>query len=259
MVWILAVIFCVVAAAYSSVGFAGGSTYTALLLLSGVSYALVPLLSLTCNLIVSSSGAFRFARLGFYGDPRLISLIAASAPAAFLGGLTPINETVFIGLLGSLLLIAGLRLGVEAWGGDGETPSAGRRGGAWALFIGAGVGYVSGLAGIGGGIFLAPILHGLRWDSARQIAAACTAYITVNSIAALAGKLLVFTPSDDGEFPLGAFFGYWPLFTAVILGGVVGGRAAVSWFSPRLLKAGTAILILLVAVRLLGAFALRLA
>lgn len=252
MAW-LALLFALTALLYASVGFAGGSTYTALLVLSGADYRMVPILSLICNIAVSTGSVWHFARIGLYRGTGILPILLASAPAAFLGGLTPVSEPVFIGLLGGLLMLAGLKLGHEVVArpvDPGETIR--RRPLAAALGFGGGVGYLSGIAGIGGGIFLAPLLHMVRWAPPRQIAAITSAYIAVNSVAALTGKSIAL----DMQPNWGEVAGYWPLVAAVLAGGFIGRRMASGWLSERLIKALTALLIIFVAGRLLLALAI---
>lgn len=247
MAW-LTFLFALTALLYASVGFAGGSTYTALLVLSGLDFRLVPILSLICNITVSAGSVWHFHRKGLYRGTGILPIVAASAPAAFLGGLTPVSEPVFIGLLGTLLLLAGLKLGQEAaFRPGGDIDPADRPPRALALLFGGGIGYLSGIAGIGGGIFLAPLLHMIRWAPARQIAAIASAYIAVNSVAALAGKALAL----DGLADLAEVAGYWPLLVGVIAGGYFGRRMASDWLNERLIKGLTAALIIFVAGRLL--------
>lgn len=251
MAW-LAFLFAVTALLYASVGFAGGSTYTALLVLSGAEYQLVPVLSLICNIAVSIGSVWHFWCKGLYRQTGIGAILLTSAPAAFLGGLTPVSQPVFIGLLGTLLLLAGLKLGHEALtrpsmpGEPAERPQQ-----ALALSFGAVVGYVSGIVGIGGGIFLAPLLHMVRWAPARQIAAIASAYIAVNSVAALTGKTLALEMQPDW----GEVAAYWPLLVGVLAGGFIGRRMASGWLSERLIKGLTAALIIFVAGRLLLALA----
>ncbi len=116
-----------------------------------------------------------------------------------------------------------------------------------APLIGAGIGYLSGLVGIGGGIFLAPVLHVLNWNSPTKTAALATAYIAANSIAGLAGKTIQLAASSD----LAILVPFWPLIPSVLIGGWIGHRFMLGLFPERLVKGVTAVLILIVAVRLL--------
>ncbi len=246
-VW-LTVTFLVTALLYSSVGFGGGSTYTALLVFSGLQISLVPIVSLACNLTVTSTGTWKAHRAGLYADADVWTILAFSVPAAFLGGLTPIGDDSLIILLGLALLLASLHLGwtsLRPAPADSEPHPARSR---WiAPIIGAGIGYVSGLVGIGGGIFLAPILHMLNWNTPRKIAALATAYIAANSIAGLSGKLLTLDALSD----LSILVSFWPLIPAVLIGSWIGHRFMLGVFPERLVKGLTALLILIVSVRLL--------
>lgn len=247
MIW-LALLFALTALLYASVGFAGGSTYTALLILHGADIRLVPILSLICNIAVSTGSVWHFARKGLYRDTGIGPILLTSAPAAFLGGLTPVSEPALIALLGSLLMLAGLKLGHDVLiRPGGPAAVAASRPQSVALIFGGAVGYVSGIVGIGGGIFLAPLLHLMRWATARQIAAIASAYIAINSVAALAGKAL----SLQMPPALDVAADYWPLLVAVLIGGFVGRRMASGWLSERLVKGLTAALIIFVASRLL--------
>ena len=107
---LLALAFFATAVLYASVGFGGGSTYLALLILAGVSVQLVPLIAPLCNIVVVLGGTIRFARVGLIPWRRILPLVAASAPLAYLGGLTPIGERAFLTLLGASLFVAAVLL-----------------------------------------------------------------------------------------------------------------------------------------------------
>ncbi len=243
---LLVILFLLTAMLYASVGFGGGSTYNALLVLHGVDYRILPAVALVCNIIVVSGGVWRFSRAGHISFTHLAPWMVASIPAAWLGGRIPISETVFIGVLGLALLGAGLHLILaEQKPVVREAPSA------IPIFVpllmGTGIGFVSGLVGIGGGIFLAPVLYFLRWGSAKQIAAACSFFILVNSLSGLTGQLMKL----EGFETTGSLVAYWPHFIAVFVGGQIGSRLAIDWLSPQTVKRLTAVLILFVALRLL--------
>lgn len=246
-VW-LVVTFAVTAVLYSSVGFGGGSTYTALLVFSGLQIGLVPIVSLACNLTVTSTGTWKAHRAGLYSRSDVWPILASSVPAAFLGGLTPINDQILILLLGLSLLFASAHLG---WNAFIRAPISGSESShrpRWiAPLIGTGIGYLSGLVGIGGGIFLAPVLHILNWNTPRKIAALATAYIAANSVAGLMGKTIILASSSD----LSVLIGFWPLIPAVLIGSWFGHRFMLGIFPERLVKGLTAMLILVVAARLL--------
>ena len=236
--------FFVTAALYASVGFGGGSTYTALLALSISDIALVPILSLCCNIAVVGLGSYwAIARRAF--NWRLAApFIIGSVPFAFIGGLMPLSDNVYLLLLASSLLLAGLRL---MFIGDGEVAEpAPRQNTALAFAIGAGLGLLSGMVGIGGGIFLAPLLHYLRWSHAKAIAALASFFILVNSISGLIGQL-VKTGTDALPMLVGTLI---PLLFVVMLGAVLGGRVLLERFSQTHMRRMTALLIILVALRL---------
>lgn len=240
----LAALFFVTAALYASVGFGGGSTYTALLIMAGTPRLLVPVISLACNILVVSGNTANYWRDGLYEYKKFVPLIILSIPMAWIGGRLHISQALFIGLLWVALLLAGLRLLLSR--PQTETPEI-RKTPVWqSAIIGGAIGLYSGLVGIGGGIFLAPILYFTRWGRAREIAAACSLFILVNSIAGLAGHLTKL----DGLDMLGQVRAYWPVLPAVLIGGVLGNRFAALKISELWLKRLTAILILSVALRL---------
>ncbi len=248
MSWTLIPLFAVTALLYAAVGFGGGSTYAALLVLSGTDYRLLPSLALACNIVVVTGGVWRFSKVGALEARRLVPYLVTSVPAAWLGGRMVISETVFIGLLGSVLLLSGLRL-LTLHTDRAQPVTQAPHLPHWplGLCIGAGIGFLAGLVGIGGGIFLAPLLYLTGWGSARQIAAACSLFILVNSLSGLAGQL---TKLGDLAL-LHSALTYWPLLLAVCIAGQFG-----SWLGSRRLEAIwmrylTALLVLYVAIRLL--------
>jgi uncharacterized membrane protein YfcA len=241
----LAGLFLLTAALYATVGFGGGSTYTALLVLGDVDYRLLPAISLVCNVIVVTGGTIRYARAGLVPWRRVVPIMLISAPMAWLGGLTPIGRTSFIGLLGLALLVAAILLLVQS---DRPERAAAPSPSRWReSTIGGAVGYLSGLVGIGGGIFLAPLLHLMRWGQAREIAATASVFILVNSLAGLGGQLMKL--GSDGQ--AAAIAPYWPLAVAVLVGGQIGSHVGLKLLAPSLLRQLTGLLVLYVAVRLL--------
>ena len=241
---ILAALFFATALLYSAAGFGGGSTYTALLVLAAVDYRAVPIVSLACNIIVVSVGTWRFARGGHLDWRRAWPLFVTSVPAAWLGGRLVIGEVLFVGLLGAALLVAGLlMLWQPAWQRE-AAPASTRR---WIEPVaGAGLGFAAGVVGIGGGIFLAPLLYMLRWAPPKRIAATCAAFILVNSLAGLAGQ------ASKGLGAAGAVIGeHVLLFPAVAAGGMIGAWLGSDRLDPKWVRILTAMLILYVAARLL--------
>ena len=240
----LALAFLLTALLYASVGFGGGSTYSALLALAGFDYRLLPILSLACNIIVVAGASVRFARARIVPWRGALLLTGLAAPAALLGGLTPIGREAFLMLLGASLLATGLAMFLpQAQGEEGEPHR-------FAQFLPVSalpLGYLSGLVGIGGGIFLAPLLHLLRWNSARAIAATASVFILINSLFGLAGQLAKNGVNTFGE----ALWGNLPLIVAVAIGGQIGSLMAVRFLPLRVIRWLTAALVILVGVRLL--------
>lgn len=241
MIWLTA-LFALVALVYASVGFGGGSTYSALLALSDVDYRLIPIVALLCNIIVVTGGTIRFLRAGLYDWRAVLPLVAISAPLAFIGGLVPLKQSIFFLLLGSGLLLSAIALLVPV-----DSVEKRRLAEPAMLAISAIVGLVAGLSGIGGGIFMSPVLHLVRWAEARRIAAFASLYILINSITGIAGQLIKSGPVQMMD----AASGYWPLLAAVLVGGQLGSMIGLRLLSPVLLRSLTALLVGYVAVRLL--------
>ena len=241
-VWLIPAFFGT-ALLYASVGFGGGSTYSALLALAGTDYRVLPVLSLACNIVVVTGGTIRFARAGEVPWRGALAVSLVAAPLAFLGGLTPIGEGAFLTLLGASLVFAAIALLLPI-AKDGEV----RAQPAWAMPLAAApLGYLAGLVGIGGGIFLAPLLHLTRWDRARRIAATASLFILINSLAGLVGQLAKSGIDRFGEALAGAL----PLLLAVVIGGQIGSFLALRYLPTQVIRWLTAALTGWVGLRLL--------
>jgi len=246
----LAILFAATAALYASVGFGGGSTYIALLALAALDYRLLPIIALLCNIIVVTGGTIRFQMRGLIDWSRIWPILILSVPAAWLGGRMEIEKDGFLLLLGLSLAAAGILLIVEPFIKPAAAAPRKRQWTAHPLFapaIGTGIGFLSGMVGIGGGIFLAPILLLTRWADSRRIAATASLFILVNSIAGLGGQLMKSGFSSGEE----AVLAYWPLFLGVLLGGQIGSFLASKALPEIWIRRLTALLILYVAARIL--------
>lgn len=240
----LAALFLLTALAYAMVGFGGGSTYTALLVLADTDYRILPAISLACNITVVTGSVIQYGSAALIRWKRILPLAALSVPMAFLGGLMEIPERAFITILGLALLASAAALVIRkpATAGPQKTLPV------WSgPALGGSIGFLAGLVGIGGGIFLAPVLHFLRWGKAREIAAAASVFILVNSIAGLAGQVQRLSGTGD----IGAIIDYWPLLPAVLIGGQIGVWLGRTRTSDIWLIRLTALLVLFVALRLL--------
>ena len=256
---------------YASVGFGGGSTYNALLALAGVDYRVLPAIALTCNIIVVIGGTWRFHRAGLLPWRRALPLVLVSAPFAGLGGLTPITETAFLALLATSLFVAGLALLVQRERPLETAPAQqDRKTGFADLLTGAGVGYLAGLVGIGGGILLSPVLLMIRWTQQKQTAAISAAFIFVNSAAGLLGFVQQHTPwiidsqktggVADAEMAGRCAFGDpWfavvailsVLILPVLLGGFFGSWYGAKKFDQTVMKYILCVVLLIAAIKLL--------
>ncbi len=240
--WTLIPLFFLTALVYSMVGFGGGSTYLALLILFAVPYEVVPETALICNLIVVGGSSYHFWR--HFSSRHLLPFVVASVPFAYLGGTIPISKELFQLLVGLSLLVVAIRLLFINHSSLTPTPPSWKR--AWVLGVptGAVLGGLSGLIGIGGGIFLSPLLMLLKWADAKQAAAAASLFILVNSFAGLIGQV-----TKSGLFP--ELHLWVPLGLSVLIGGQLGSRWGSGPLSTRTVQQVTAMLILVVSVRLL--------
>lgn len=243
-VWTLVPLFFVTALVYATVGFGGGSTYLALLALFGVPYLVMPKIALVCNLIVVSGGLYHYLRAHQLEWRLVVPFLVTSMPMAYLGGTWVLPVVWFRWLLGMALVIAGGHMILARRWERRAAPVSARR--VWWIGppIGAVLGVLSGLVGLGGGIFLAPILHGLGWGNARQIAAAASGFIFANSLWGLLGQL----HRGDAWVPWAWML---PLALAVFLGGQIGSRLSIGVLSLRRLQQATGVMIVLIATRVL--------
>ena len=240
MLW-LAGLFALVALVYASVGFGGGSTYSALLALSDTDFKLIPVIALLCNIVVVTGGTIRFVRAGLIDWRQVLPLLVVSAPLAFIGGLIPLKQSAFYLLLGSGLLLSSVVLLIRV-----ETFATKRLPQPILLAISGTVGLLAGLSGIGGGIFMSPVLHLVRWADAKRIAAFASLYILINSITGITGQIVKAGPVSL----LNSATEYWPLMLGVLIGGQIGNYLGLKLMSPVWLRRLTALLVSYVAIRL---------
>ena len=240
---ILSFLFFLTATLYSSVGFGGGSTYLALLLISDVPYLIFPVIALFCNIIVVSGNCFNYIKAGNVNFKILTPYLVSSVPLAFIGGSLSINKSFFEILLFVVLTLAGILLLLKFKSFDEKIEIYKKIPKIISLLIGGSIGFISGIVGIGGGIFLSPILLLFRVDRAKNIATAASLFILINSISGLAGQLTKSSVINE-------VYNYWPLFLLVLLGGQLGNFLNLKIFPARLLALVTAGLVIFVAIRM---------
>ena len=208
-------------------------------------------MALTCNIVVVSGGVWRFARAGEAPFRRLAPFLATSIPAAWVGGRLVVPEATFVLVLGAALFVAGAQLLAQRAGpmtierqesALRTAPPMGR-----ALAVGGAIGLLAGIVGIGGGVFLAPVLYYLKFGPPRTVAAACSLFILLNSVSGAVGQLVKL--SDLALLSLARPF--WPLVPAVLVGGQIGSWLSAEGLRPVWIKRLTAVLILYAAARLL--------
>ena len=240
---ILSTLFFVTAILYSSVGFGGGSTYLALLLIWEVPYYIFPLIALFCNILVVSGNSINYVKAGNFSLKLLIPFLIVSIPFAFIGGSISIEKELFEFILFFVLTIAGLLLLFQNKLFSQNNNKYKRLPNYISFIIGSILGLVSGIVGIGGGIFLSPILFLLRAADPKKIATTASLFILTNSLAGVMGQLTKGNVIDK-------LTEYWPLFLIVLIGGQIGNFLNLKIFSNRTLVVITALLVLFVAIRM---------
>ena len=240
---ILSILFFVTAILYSSVGFGGGSTYLALLLISGVPYFIFPVIALSCNIVVVSGNCFNYIRAGNLNLRLLIPYLIGSMPLAFIGGSLPIEKKLFEILLFLVLTIAGILLLLNFRSYDDKEESYRKIPIIISILIGGILGFISGIVGIGGGIFLSPILFLIKAGRPKHIVTTASLFILINSLSGIVGQLT--KNAVISEIP-----NYWFLLLAVLIGGQVGNFLNLKIFPTRILALVTSCLVLFVAIRI---------
>ena len=240
---ILSILFLITAILYSSVGFGGGSTYLALLLLWEIPYYIFPVIALFCNIIVVTGNCINYIRAGNHNFKLLIPFLVGSIPFAYLGGTLIINKEIFEILLFIVLSAAGFLLLLNNKAYENKDVIVKRLSFFVSIIVGSFLGLISGIVGIGGGIFLSPILFLLKADRPKNIVTTASLFILVNSMFGVFGQL-----TKDNV--LNEFIFYWPLFLSVLIGGLIGNYLNLKIFSNRVLALTTSLLVIFVTVRM---------
>jgi len=240
---ILTLSFFVTSILYSSVGFGGGSTYLALLLIWEIPYYIFPVIALLCNIIVVSGNSFNYVRAGNHNFKLLIPFLIGSVPFAFFGGTLQMSKETFELILFFILMLAGVLLLINNKSYEENNLIIYKLNIIYSFLIGSAIGLISGIVGIGGGIFLSPILFLLKAEKPKIIATTASLFILINSISGLLGQ---FTKENI----LNELINYWPLFFSVLIGGLIGNYLNLKIFSNRILAIMTSLLVIFVSIRI---------
>lgn len=239
---ILAACMFVGAALYSSVGHGGASAYLALMALFGVAPVVMRPTALALNILVASLGSLRYIGAQMFRFRTLWPFLIGSLPFAFLGGTIQLPGAYYKPLVGVVLLLSAARL---VWASGNAAVERKFDPPVWlAIGVGALIGFLSGLTGTGGGIFLSPVLLFFAWSSVREASGVAALFILCNSIAGLAGNFSV-VQSLPAELPLYA--------GAVLAGGLVGTTAGIS-FSTTMIQRTLAVVLTVAGLKLIGLY-----
>jgi uncharacterized membrane protein YfcA len=239
--WAIAAVFLLVAVAYASVGLGGGSSYAALMVVFGFSSLSIPNLSLLLNLLVTTVSCFNFIRRGHLRIDLIAPFIVLSLPMAWLGGALQVPEQVFRLLMALSLVVVLVR--IYAWNNTAIAHRFSRRQVVMiALALGAVLGFLAGVIGIGGGIFLVPAILLLGLGDMKQAAACGVVFVWLNSLAGLISR---------SQYNFVDFSNYLPLIVAVLLGGTIGSLIGSSRIESRSLEKVLGLVIVVAVVLLL--------
>lgn len=238
--YVLLVIFFLVAAFYSSVGFGGGSSYLAILSFVLADFYEIRTLALVLNVLVVTIGTIAFVRRKIFNWSAFWPFVLLSVPMAFLGARMRLSENTFFLLLGASLVLAALFMFLQSINRNvtSRELNVPKRAG-----LGGVIGFISGLVGIGGGIFLSPTLNLMGWKNPKSVAALASLFILVNSVAGISGLLM------EGTFELNPGYAT-KIIGVVVVGGLLGSQLSIK-MNIHLIRTLTAILIMYVGVRII--------
>jgi uncharacterized membrane protein YfcA len=228
----------VIALLYSSVGHAGASGYIATMTLFGIAPIVIRPTALILNILVASIGTFQFWRAGYFSWKLFWPFALLSIPAAYLGGYLQPSASILKILIGIVLLFSATRLLVRR----SDPPQTSPPSSPVAISVGGALGFLAGLTGTGGGIFLTPVLLFCRWAHIRQAAAVSALFIWVNSIAGLVGYFTKVRTIPSLGFILAA---------AAIIGGVIGSHLGSRRFAVRVISLCLATVLVIAGIKLI--------
>ncbi len=238
--YLIVFLFFIIALFYSSIGFGGGSSYLAILSVLMTDFFEVRSLVLTLNLVVVSIGTIMYIRNRVFDWKLFWPFLVFSIPAAFLGSILQLSQKTFFIVLGGALILSSVMLVIQAFSTyqSSKELTLPKRG-----LTGFGIGFLSGLTGIGGGVFLSPVLNLFRWANPKTIASLASIFILVNSAAGLTGLAI------GGSFVMNWNFAGKIIF-AVGLGGLAGSYLSNSTINVNLIRGLTALLIAYAGTRI---------
>lgn len=237
--------FFIIAFIYASVGFGGGSSYLAILALYALPFKEMRLIALICNIIVVTGGTLIFIKNKQVTWKKILPLALVGVPMAFLGARIQLSQDTFFIILGCSLIVAAVLLWIKTRNVSLEDVSTAKE----ATYVkdgllGGSIGLLSGMVGIGGGIFLSPLLNLIKWDTPKKIAATASVFILVNSIGGIAGQLTNLPPALNITRII-------LLCIAVFLGGQLGSRTGAIKFNALMIRRITAVLVFAAGVEVL--------
>jgi uncharacterized membrane protein YfcA len=233
--------FCI-ALLYSTVGHAGASGYLATMALLSFTPEVMKPTALALNIIVALVTTIRFAMAGHFSWRLLWPFALASVPMAYLGGGLAMHTTIYKILVGIGLLFAAGHLILRSNVASDDVERVSYPGIGASLATGGGIGFLSGLTGVGGGIFLSPVLIIRRWAGLRRTAAVAAAFILLNSISGLAGYL-----QKGGAFP--EHLAFWSV--TVVSGGLIGSSLGATKFNSPVLRALLGVMLVMAGAKLI--------
>jgi uncharacterized protein len=242
--------FFTIALLYSSVGFGGGSSYLAVMSLSlfALPFQDIKIFALICNILVVSGSSYRFYKMGLLRFRKILPLVLISIPAVFFGSKQLLSERSFFIYLGFSLIIVAIILWFQEKIVKNSVNEIQRPLNTYfSMAIGGIIGFFSGMVGIGGGIFLSPILFFLKWDKAKNIAATASIFILVNSISGLFSISVNVLDQISRPTILG-------LSLSVIIGGWIGSNLMTKRFSTEIIQKVTAVLIFIASLNILNKY-----
>lgn len=242
--WELILFFLIIAFVYASVGFGGGSSYLAILALYALPFQEIRLTALLCNIIVVTGGVIVYVRKGQVNWRKILPLALVSIPLAYAGARMKLSQDMFFIILGVSLLIASILLWLKTRQNNDIAVKERRYDIVKDALLGGAIGFLSGMVGIGGGIFLSPLLNLMKWDTPKKIAATASVFILVNSISGIAGQLSRL-PDTINYTRIGI------LCIAVFAGGQIGSNMGTVKFNQLAVRRITALLVFVAGIEVL--------